>query len=301
MAFVFTCPHCDFESRIASHFEGETGPCVNCGKPVTVVRPAVETDENREERSNNATGLAMLLLLAGVVFFVSVGSLIYVVVVPQAAQRRIDTVHQRTRQRLEKIGQALQAYAETHGSYPPAFTTDAAGKPMHSWRVLILPQLGYPELYSRYDFTDAWNGPTNQFLMYEMPVEYASATDETAINNNESSFYVITGKGSPFPKDQTVRVDQIRDEKSETVLVAETRAFGFSWLEPRDIALSELELQINATPGKSFSSASPMGPQVLTANGEVRTLRFDAPAEALPAMATIDGGEPINWKAVATD
>ena len=301
MPFLFTCPHCDFESRIADHFDGDSGPCVNCGKQVTITRPAFESVEETAEKTNNATGLALLLLLAGVVFFVSVGSLIYVVVVPQVAQTRQNAVQERTRQRLAKIGMALQAYAELYGSYPPAFTSDAAKKPMHSWRVLILPQLGYADLYARYDFSQPWNAPVNSYLAFEMPVEYASASDETATDKSESSFYVITGKGSAFPGEGVARPDDVRDEKGDTVLVAETRAYGFSWLEPRDIRLARLELQINGAPGQSFSIDSPLGPQVLTADGEVRTLRFDAPAEAIPALATIDGGEPIDWKSVAID
>jgi type II secretory pathway pseudopilin PulG len=301
MPFLFTCPHCDFSSRIANHFAGDSGPCVNCGKSVLILQPQFEGSVDPDVKTSNATGLALLLILGGLVFFATVGGLIYVVVVPQVARQRQNAVHQRTRLRLAKIGQALQMYSQSHGSYPPAITYDAAGKPMHSWRVLILPELGYPELHARYDFTQPWDSPVNSAIGYEMPVEYASATDPTARSQNESSFYVITGKGSAFPDSGTTRLEDIRDGTRDTVLVAETPAYGFSWLEPRDIRLARLESRVNGSPGQSFASESPLGPQVLTADGEVRTLRFDAPAEAIPALATIDGGEAINWNAVATD
>src|SRR5207248_11120546 len=40
---------------------------------------------------------------------------------------------------LRQIGLALHNYAQVYGSFPPAFVADEEGKPMHSWRVLILP------------------------------------------------------------------------------------------------------------------------------------------------------------------
>lgn len=299
MSFVFICPHCEHQSRIDNRFHGQTGPCVNCGKSITVERPEMELPSSDEEQSSNATGLALLLLLAGLVFFGTVGGLIYVVVIPQVDYRRQVATHERTRQKLLSIGQALRAYEEVYGSLPPAIVYDTAGKPMHSWRVLILPQLGYADLYARYDFSQPWNSAANSYLAYEMPAEYASATDRGAVDNAESSFYVIMGKGCPFPDQGSIRRDEIQDDLADTVLVVETLSFGFSWMEPREMRLARLESRVNGAPGHSIASKSPLGPQVLTADGEVRTIRDDAPAEAITGLATINGGEPINWKAVA--
>ncbi|HEV3023824.1 MAG TPA: DUF1559 domain-containing protein, partial [Pirellulales bacterium] len=43
----------------------------------------------------------------------------------------------------------------------PAFVADDEGKPMHSWRVLILPFIEQQPLYDQYDFSEPWNGPHN--------------------------------------------------------------------------------------------------------------------------------------------
>jgi hypothetical protein len=43
---------------------------------------------------------------------------------------------------LRTIGLALRNYHGAYGCFPPAYTTDARGTPMHSWRVLILPFAG---------------------------------------------------------------------------------------------------------------------------------------------------------------
>lgn len=44
-------------------------------------------------------------------------------------------------QKMSEIGFALQLYRCDHGTFPPPFTVDKNGKPLHSWRVLILPYL----------------------------------------------------------------------------------------------------------------------------------------------------------------
>jgi hypothetical protein len=53
---------------------------------------------------------------------------------------------------LKRIGLALHNYHEVHGYFFPAYIADENGKPMHSWRVLILPYLGEDELYDQYNF-----------------------------------------------------------------------------------------------------------------------------------------------------
>lgn len=73
---------------------------------------------------------------------------------------------------LRAIGLALQAYHADHGCYPPAYMADASGRPLHSWRVLILPYLGEPELFRAYRFDEPWDGPNNARLATWMPELY---------------------------------------------------------------------------------------------------------------------------------
>ena len=48
---------------------------------------------------------------------------------------------------LKQIGVALHTYHDAYGSFPPAFVADENGKPMHSWRVLLLPFLDEELIY----------------------------------------------------------------------------------------------------------------------------------------------------------
>ena len=77
---------------------------------------------------------------------------------------------------LRTIGTALSAYEQANGSFPPAALTDASGKPLLSWRVLLLPYLGEDALYRQFDLTKAWDDPANKALLTKMPAVFRSST-----------------------------------------------------------------------------------------------------------------------------
>jgi len=80
---------------------------------------------------------------------------------------------------LAHIGFAMELYRLEHGGkLPPAFTRDAEGKPLHSWRVLILPYLGEKEkaLYEKIRLNEPWDSEWNRQFHAQMPVFYRSGT-----------------------------------------------------------------------------------------------------------------------------
>jgi hypothetical protein len=74
---------------------------------------------------------------------------------------------------LCQISMALRIYNDTFGCLPPAYVADASGRPMHSWRVLILPYLNEQQLYNDYNFNEPWDGPNNRKLIGMMPRGFA--------------------------------------------------------------------------------------------------------------------------------
>ena len=65
---------------------------------------------------------------------------------------------------LHQIALAIRSYVDAHHALPPLYTTDADGKPLHSWRTLILPFLDQARLYNEYRFDEPWDGPNNRKL-----------------------------------------------------------------------------------------------------------------------------------------
>ena len=62
---------------------------------------------------------------------------------------------------LKQIALALFNYESAYNALPPAYTVDAEGKPLHSWRTLILPYLEKQSLYDSIDLSKPWNDPAN--------------------------------------------------------------------------------------------------------------------------------------------
>jgi hypothetical protein len=104
-------------------------------------------DEQAERSKAGSVGCAMAWILFTGVF----GSAIYY---------SIPTSHVHSRRgncssNLKQIGLALNSYHDQYHCFPPAYVAGADGKPMHSWRVLLLPFFEDPtlgKLYQQYDF-----------------------------------------------------------------------------------------------------------------------------------------------------
>ena len=67
---------------------------------------------------------------------------------------------------------AVANYHDMYKCFPPAYVADESGRPMHSWRVLLLPFLSESELYNAYNFAEPWGSPNNRKLLTRRPSQY---------------------------------------------------------------------------------------------------------------------------------
>jgi len=68
---------------------------------------------------------------------------------------------------------AMHNYHDGHGKLPPAVVYGKDGRPLYSWRVLILPYLEEGELYQAFHLDEPWDSPHNIQLLERMPASYA--------------------------------------------------------------------------------------------------------------------------------
>jgi hypothetical protein len=137
---------------------------------------------------------------------------------------------------LRQIAFALQQYHLTYGSLPPAYVPDAHGKPMHSWRVLILPFLERDDLYAKYRFDEFWDGPNNRQLIDLMPRVYACPGQQ---GSPYTDFQAVIGPNTAWPGPVGRKMAEIHDDSASTVLVVEFTDGKTIWTEPRDLAFDE--------------------------------------------------------------
>ncbi len=78
---------------------------------------------------------------------------------------------------IKQLAFALHNYHDAYGQFPPAFVPDQDGRPIHSWRVLILPFIEQQGLYQQYEFAEPWDGPNNRRLLSQIPSLYRCPSD----------------------------------------------------------------------------------------------------------------------------
>lgn len=290
MPIPFACPHCGLETFVDDEYAGESGPCAACGKDVTVPWQASDTSIAGAQLS---VGYIILLAIGGLGAVAIVISIAGMVFFPAIRAARTVAQGRSCEANLHKIWLAMQSYEEEHGTLPPAYIPDDKGKPMHSWRVLLLPFLDEEGLYSRYDFNEPWDGPNNIQLQSYMPEVYGCPADVDARMVGETSYMLLVGEETFFPDADVTSVSDLRDDPATTILVAEMPVAGVGWLEPRDLKAERMQFIVNGGFGLEVGSYHEDGAHVVMADGTVQFLSEGTPADYVEGMSTIDGDEPI--------
>lgn len=296
-AIPFRCPHCGLQTAVAPSFAGQTGPCAGCGKLVTVPVPTVAappapgrpTGLPRWLRLSLAASIALLCLVA---IAVIVGGLVR----PALVASRNSAREYRCRVRLQTLTSALLAYERDHGHLPPAYVADQNGRPLLSWRVLLLPYLG-PEsaaIHARLHLDQPWNSPANAQLNPWCPDVFTCDADQP-FAVGDTSYCAVTGFNYAMFRDQPRQLSAVRDPPQETLVLVEVANSGINWMEPRDLGEQQLVRGISAAAqgqcGSLHASGATLGGFL---DGQVRDLA-ELDGGDLHALATIAGAEDVSF------
>lgn len=198
---------------------------------------------------------------------------------------------------LTQIALAMHNYAHRYGTFPPAYIADSRGKPIHSWRVLLLPFLEDEKLYREYSFDEPWDGPNNRKLHQKTVHAYRCFSDTGAKNDpTMTSYVVVTGPHTAFPGAHPTKPADFQKPLSEVFLVVEVANSGIHWMEPRDLSFAEMDFKINGQPGKSISSCHdwswnysyPVVVCAVYADGHAEYLPLTMPPDQVKERLTID-------------
>ncbi len=194
---------------------------------------------------------------------------------------------------LKQICLALHEYNAAYGCLPPAYVEDEKGRPMHSWRVMILPFLGQEALYRKYRFDEPWDGPNNRRLV-DAVIEVFSCPAENGSPSTMTNYLAVIGPHTAWPGTRSTRLDDFANGTSNTLLVVEVADSGIHWMEPRDLHVVQMAPTVNSEAGQGISCAHPGGANVAFADGSGRFLPEGVSREELRALLTIAGGEPMD-------
>ncbi len=250
--------------------------------------PAVITKPHGKRR-RHASMRGMIFKIA--VFFSCVGGLL-ALLVPAVQSAREAARRSQCSCNLCQIKLALLNYHSTYGCFPPAYIADATGKPIHSWRVLILPFIEQTPLYNQYDFNEPWDGPNNIKLLNSMPSSLACPSRFTG-PTDLTSYVAVSGPGTIFPGTTSTKIEDIKDGTSNTLMVVEVANVNIPWTSPQDFDARTMSFRINDPRRPGISSKHPGGAHGVLADGSTRFIYDTITPGNLRALITIAGGEAM--------
>jgi hypothetical protein len=253
MPIPFTCPHCGKHADVSDRYAGQSGPCAACGQWITIPAGATKTAPSPRaapvaEQSDGTLGRGSAIGSGGIVPGLIVDGLVLLLLcggILVALPRGVGKHAVRRTQcsnHLKQIAFAFHNYHDTYGSLPPAYLAGEDGRPMHSWRVLLLPFLEQQALYDAYNFDEPWHSPVNRMVVETKVPVYTCPSDRTAFGSTTTNYMLITGPGTVFDGTEATRFHEIRDGLSNTLLVVEVRDTGVRWAEPVDLDVDQLVL-----------------------------------------------------------
>ena len=231
-----------------------------------------------------------VLLLTALVLVICIGVVAALVLpaflkAPEASRRFV------CNENIRNLGLALDEYETQYGMMPPAYTVDANGNRLHSWRTLILPYMGHQQLYDRIDLSKPWDDPVNAAAR-QTAIEFftcpAAADDGAAANR--TSYVVIVDKAALFTGSEPKAMADVTDGAANTLLAIEIPPGGpaIEWMEPRDLSPQELVERLSKAGNESSHYD---GFHVMFADGRTNFFPNNVDLEQLKAVISRSGGE----------
>lgn len=230
----------------------------------------------QERRSLTLVELLVVIALLGIFLGLLLPSV-------SSVSRRSELSH------LRRVAMALELYREQHGSLPWRAASDSKGAPAPSWRVMILPQLGYSSLYGQYRFDEPWNSRHNARLLQQKPAEYAGAApwDDPSL----TVCHAVAGQ-------------DVERGAQEWAAIVNCDERPTPWTAPGDLAFDEAIALLSAPPRypegrwrRGFFSSTYYGRTAVNGAGDVGRIGKGARDEDLRRWLTTPAGPEgiVGW------
>jgi hypothetical protein len=224
-------------------------------------------------QGRGVAGCGFMLLLLAVLEFGGIYLLIWV--------KTVATSRTQSANHLKQLALAMDAYEKDHGTLPPAAIHSPAGKPLLSWRVLLLPYLEAKSLYQQFKLNEPWDSPHNMALLDKMPAVFAAPESDPS---DVTYYQVFVGPGAAFEGSQGLKRTDFADGLDQTILVIEAGE-PVPWTQPYDLAYTPNQ-RLPKVGGLRSSSII-----MAFADTSVRTLPREVSEATLRALITRKAGD----------
>jgi Protein of unknown function (DUF1559) len=235
-------------------------------------------------KNTNSKLMQRLAIAAGVFAILFVGVGLFLPARRRVPASTIQRIH--CQKKLQEIGLALEHYWDKNSEYPPAYTVDEQGKPLHSWRTLILPYMDQNDLYSKIDLTKSWDDPANaEARKAQMPLFQCPSAK---LPQGFTTYLAIVTPNSFLQPNKGRKFSEVTDGPANTIVVFECDdSQAVHWMSPND-ANEDMLLMFA---GKEVNNHPSTVKNFLFGGNNIRTLTSARSESELRGLVTVDGGE----------
>ncbi len=202
---------------------------------------------------------------------------------PALKQSRAAAERSQQRNMLKQVGLAMHNFHDVYQHFP---ALDGGGAPDPkqglSWRVHLLPFLDQAQLYSEFKLDEAWDSEHNKGLIARMPAIFGANPE------GKTRLHVFTGGGAPFQKGEGVKIQDITDGTSNTIMVVEAGAETAEiWTKPGGLEFDP------DNPLKCLGTLTGGGFNALMMDGAVRFISESIDLSTLRNLVQHADGNPL--------
>jgi hypothetical protein len=280
------------------------------GVPAIILGVMSLSDISSSRGRVGGRGLAITGIILGVVGSLLIGPAVMIglLIVPAVQKVRDAAARVQSANNLRIQSLAMLNYSDSNaGRMPPSVVYGPDGKPLYSWRVLLLPYVEADNLYRHFHLDEPWDSPNNKPLLTQMPRCFAEPGDTEP---GMTHYQVFDGPGAPF--DSSARplqpfmlqgptgilqlqasAFQVRfpagfmDGASNTLLIVEATD-PVPWSSPKDLAFGP-----PGTPLPKLGLPARKGFNAVYADGGVKFITSSTSEQTLRALITPNGGERL--------
>ena len=159
-----------------------------------------------------------------------------------------NAIRDKSLNKLKTLMLALYQYHSANQKFP--VSKEKVKDAPVSWRVTILPLLGYDELYKQYALDEPWDSETNLKVLKQMPDVFRHPS--SPLDSTETGYLGIAGDKAAFGIEKAKSVEDINDGTSNTAFLIESNS-GIPWTKPEDFQLDSLKWKSQPQFDKAFS------------------------------------------------
>ncbi|MHC2067447.1 DUF1559 domain-containing protein [Bremerella sp. T1] len=194
---------------------------------------------------------------------VAVVGILIALLLPAVQQARAAARRMQSSNNLKQIGLGMHIFHDTYNALPAYAKTDADGKPLLSWRVMMLPFVEQQNLYEQFHLDEPWDSEHNMKLVEQMPDVYRNP--QSTAPEGYTTYLLPVGENmaftlnpGPTPEGQQITKGlgfrNFTDGLSNTAMCVEVNDdHAVPWTKPSDLEVDLMNVK------KGLGASQPNG------------------------------------------